>query len=68
MQNSLQQNQKCLDDVPCPDVFASIGIDFKFEYEKQESETVDAAMEKVKELTSRYAIKKLLDIAYDIDD
>lgn len=64
MHKNLQDEQKCLENVPCSDVFASIGIGFKFEYE----EDGDANIERVKELTSRYAIKKLLDIASDIDD
>lgn len=68
MQKSLQERQKCLDDVSCTEIFERLGINFTFEYEKQKPESVDAAMGRVKEMTSRFTIKKLLDLAYDLDD
>lgn len=66
MQQSLQNEQKSLDDVPTSDVFEKIDVDFKFEYKN--SETHHEQLEKIKELTSRYALKKLLDITYDIEE
>lgn len=66
-QNSLQQRNLCLDKVPCSDIFETIGISFKFEYDFGEG-TDNPALARVKEMTSRFAVKKLLDLAYDLDD
>lgn len=65
LQKSLQERQMYLEDVPCSEIFEAIGIDFTFDH-RFDAEP-DPAFDRVKEMTGRFAIKKLLDLAYDID-
>ncbi|XP_063709089.1 uncharacterized protein LOC134837637 [Culicoides brevitarsis] len=58
----LLEQKLSLDDVPCAEIFQKIGIKFKFEYE-----TDDPDLDHVKEITSRFAVKKLMDKAYALD-
>uniref|UniRef100_A0A336MXR2 CSON009618 protein n=1 Tax=Culicoides sonorensis TaxID=179676 RepID=A0A336MXR2_CULSO len=67
LQKSLRDEKKCLDDIPCTEIFSKIGLNFDLGY-SEANEEFDPTLTNIKELTSRFLLKKLLDAAYEVED
>ncbi|XP_063709091.1 uncharacterized protein LOC134837638 [Culicoides brevitarsis] len=65
-QSTLHKSGKSLDEVPCSDIFNQIGINFQLDFPKNDPQNDE--LDKIKEITSRFFIKKLLDKIYNLDD
>uniref|UniRef100_A0A336MVW7 CSON008167 protein n=1 Tax=Culicoides sonorensis TaxID=179676 RepID=A0A336MVW7_CULSO len=68
LQKSLREEKKCLDDIPCSEIFSTIGFKFDFGYKDEDKPMMNPTLKNIKELSSRFILKKLLDAVYELED